>query len=860
MISTLIKNVTLFADLSETEQKEIIRHMRMQHFAAGEIIYAEDDACSDLYLIEHGGVHLSVGPVTLATLGAGATFGESGVFSGNRRSISAETIKATDVWALAASDLAEIVQANPAIGLKLSLNFGSRIVQMDSYLIEKRLRPQTAFRSLTDADLKALAAELDLAKFSAGETLFRADGANNGFFLLESGTLTLQQGTQTQKAGPGDLLGLAAMLTSGSYDATAVADSDIVAWQLSPEALESLLQTYPDLLSRLNAGVQANLPDSEEALAIERLRALPLFAGLDDADLQAITRHLVVQPVARGEIIYKEGDAGDALYMIDKGGVELVSSLQRKGQVLTRLGSGGFFGETALLTGKSRAMGARASRNSTLWVLYRADFENLATAHPAIGQALNSVLQSRLGKASHAFIEKHLRQVGLFTGLTVEQLEDVAERMLPARYRGGDIIYQAGSTAQRVHIIEQGQVQLRGPEGTLDLKAGDFFGEEAILTSNPHQNTAFAKTDGEFWELTREDLEAIILKYPLVGLNMSRELSHKLLSYSQRQPAGVAVAPAPTRAVSPVAPTVRTPAVTPVQPARQQGGFDSLAMWFGNLSRGAKWRLVLTILLLAFLIGVSGTYTIAHALSGSQVPMGKNGAPRIALAASDNLAPVAMALAKREATHEPKATSTYTPYPTNTPLPTSTPTTTPTPTSTPTATPTEIPTATPTNTPLPTPTPRPKVRAASAAAVSMAPTATPKPATQYTLIEVRRLSPCENRGKHNIYVRVVDANGNGVNGVWVVQSKAGDPGAVIEKKQTERKDYWLMTQEDGRLTFDMYKHANYMVFISEDGTNPASTDFTQALHTDFPDELCSDGGGGNTKFHNSFSVIFRKNW
>ena len=125
---------------------------------------------------------------------------------------------------------------------------------------------------------------------------------------------------------------------------------------------------------------------------------------------------------------------------------------------------------------------------------------------------------------------------------------------------------------------------------------------------------------------------------------------------------------------------------------------------------------------------------------------------------------------------------------------------------------------------------------------------------------MRRLSPCENRGKHNIYVRVVDANGNGVNGVWAVQSQAGNPGAIIEKKQTERKDYWLMTQEDGRLTFDMYKHANYMVFISEDGTNPASTDFTQALHTDFPDELCSDGGGGNTKFHNSFSVIFRKNW
>ncbi len=126
---------------------------------------------------------------------------------------------------------------------------------------------------------------------------------------------------------------------------------------------------------------------------------------------------------------------------------------------------------------------------------------------------------------------------------------------------------------------------------------------------------------------------------------------------------------------------------------------------------------------------------------------------------------------------------------------------------------------------------------------------------------MRRLSPCENRGKHNIYVKVVDANGNGVNGVWVIQAVAGNPGQILEKKRTEQKDYWLMNQENGRVTFDMFKSGQYVVYISEDGVNPASTDFTQALHSAFTDEAnCPDGGGGNTLFHNSFSVIFRKNW
>jgi len=147
------------------------------------------------------------------------------------------------------------------------------------------------------------------------------------------------------------------------------------------------------------------------------------------------------------------------------------------------------------------------------------------------------------------------------------------------------------------------------------------------------------------------------------------------------------------------------------------------------------------------------------------------------------------------------------------------------------------------------------------AARPAAPTPTPKPSNQYTLIEVRRLNPCENRGKHNIYVKVVDANGNGVNGIWVIQSVAGNPGNIVDKKRTEQKDYWLMNPENGRVTLDMYKHGGYSVFISDDGVNPASTDITQKLASDFPDEAnCPDGGGGNTLYHNSFSVIFRKNW
>ncbi|HHB90047.1 MAG TPA: cyclic nucleotide-binding domain-containing protein [Anaerolineae bacterium] len=864
-----MKRATLFAGLTDEERAVIVRHMRLQHFVAHELIYSEDDASTAFYLIEHGGVRLSVGPVVLATLGAGATFGESGVFLGRRRAVSAEATTDTDAWALTSADLEQIIQDHPAIGLKLSRNFGSRIIQLEKHLIQNRLRPAEAFQALTDEELQELAAHLELQDFEAGQVIFQAGDANDGFFILEHGEVQVRSKEADRTLKAGDVLGLAATLAHRPYDTTALAQTDATLWKLNRAAFETMAADHPEFIPHLSAGLRTPLPVSDEELAVERLRALPLFAGLDDDTLRAVTQRLVVRPVAADDIIYKEGDVGDALYLVDKGRVEIVGSVSRKGQVLARISAGGFFGEMALLTGKPRSTGARAAENTVLWALYRSDFEALVNAYPAIGVALNRVLKDRLGTAGHAFVEKHLRLISLFSGLSVEQLEDVAERLLPARYRAGDIIYKAGAPANRLHIIEKGVVELRGPEGTLILRDGDFFGEAAILSGEPHLETAFAKTDGEFWELTREEMEALILKYPIVGLNMSRELSRKLHRLAQQKAAGVQPAPvpapapvaAPTRAMEPAAPAP-VPTLQPQRQPAKPGMFDSLAMWFGGLSRGAKWRLALLILLIVWLLGIAIPATVVTALNNtSQTPVTENDAPRVAVAEEDVMQPVAMALAKREATHTPLPTATYTPLPTDTPIPTDTPTVTPTPTHTPTATPTHTPTATPTNTPVPpTPTPKPVVRAAAAAAPAQ-PTPTPKPAKQYTLVEVRRLSPCENRGKHNIYVKVVDANGNGVNGIWVIQAVAGNPGQVIAKKRTEQKDFWIMKPENGRVTFDMFKNAQYVVYISEDGVNPASTDITQALHSAFTDEAnCPDGGGGNTLFHNSFSVIFRKNW
>ena len=193
----------------------------------------------------------------------------------------------------------------------------------------------------------------------------------------------------------------------------------------------------------------------------------------------------------------------------------------------------------------------------------------------------------------------------------------------------------------------------------------------------------------------------------------------------------------------------------------------------------------------------------------------------------------------------------------------------PTATFTPTATPTETPIPTATFTPVPpteTPVPPTAVpvravaawspwrRPRSAAAAVAVQAAAPAPSQQYKLIESRRMTPCENRGLHNIFIKVVDQAGNPVDGVMIVQSPSDQIGNVLDKMVTG-------TKGPGAAEFIMWKFAEYAVYATSDGANPTGSDVAVGLNSNFTDEAeCADGGGGNTLFHNSFNVVFQKNF
>lgn len=124
----------------------------------------------------------------------------------------------------------------------------------------------------------------------------------------------------------------------------------------------------------------------------ERLRAIPFFRSLPGDRLQSLVSALRSEDHAAGATIFREGDAADALYLVETGLVEV----RRQGEPLAVLGPGSFVGELGLLLGEPRSADLVAGADTRLWVLHRAAVDELLEQHPALAVEISRELGRRL--------------------------------------------------------------------------------------------------------------------------------------------------------------------------------------------------------------------------------------------------------------------------------------------------------------------------------------------------------------------------------------------------------------------------------------------------------------------------------
>ena len=161
---------------------------------------------------------------------------------------------------------------------------------------------------------------------------------------------------------------------------------------------------------------------SSDTLAF--LRSVRLFRNIEGPELGFLGDSLRERPHRRGQVLLREGDGGDEMFLVRSGSLVISKGVTgRVEQVLARVGPGDFFGEMALFDRSPRSATIQADSETMLLVLDRAALDKLKDGSPraaaAFFESLVLIFIERL-RASGDLVAEVTRWGLEATGLDVE--------------------------------------------------------------------------------------------------------------------------------------------------------------------------------------------------------------------------------------------------------------------------------------------------------------------------------------------------------------------------------------------------------------------------------------------------------
>ena len=128
---------------------------------------------------------------------------------------------------------------------------------------------------------------------------------------------------------------------------------------------------------------------------LELIAAVPLFAGFNRREIEALGRLMDEIDVKEGRVLKREGASGREFFIVVSGRVRV----ERNGRKVNELGPGDFLGEIALIDHGPRTATVVASEPCRLMVLDIGGFRTLVTKYPTVQAKIMRALAERLREA-----------------------------------------------------------------------------------------------------------------------------------------------------------------------------------------------------------------------------------------------------------------------------------------------------------------------------------------------------------------------------------------------------------------------------------------------------------------------------
>ena len=242
------------------------------------------------------------------------------------------------------------------------------------------LRAQALFSGMEDRDIEELAGRGTMQALPMGRTIFREGDEGDTAYLVYSGRVRVLTGTNGHEVtlgtlARGDFLGERAALTGEPRMASARVAEDAVVIGFDSAAFRDVCASQPQLQAYFDR-LAANRS------LISFLRVNTFLGALPPKLVQPFIERLEEHRYTAGEVIFREGDPSDRLYIVAEGQVKILRGHNSHERVLAHYDEGDFFGERALILNEARFGTAVATSDVRCLTIGRTDFQALLEASP----------------------------------------------------------------------------------------------------------------------------------------------------------------------------------------------------------------------------------------------------------------------------------------------------------------------------------------------------------------------------------------------------------------------------------------------------------------------------------------------
>jgi CRP-like cAMP-binding protein len=250
---------------------------------------------------------------------------------------------------------------------------------------------------------------------------------------------------------------------------------------------------------------------SGEQISTSLLRSFSPLDGLKRDNLAALARKVQLRELSPGQVLFKEGDSQKRTIYIASGILELLD----QGKVVETIEGGTENARNPVSPIFPRRVSARA-RDRVEFISIDSDLLDVMLTWDQTGTYEVAELHGREEDATEDWMTM-LLQAKAFHKIPPANIQAIFMRMQQINYRAGDVILKQGAEGDYFYVLTRGSAVVTretplSKEGIklAELRVGDTFGEEALISDAKRNATVTMTTDGAVMRLGKEDFTKLL--------------------------------------------------------------------------------------------------------------------------------------------------------------------------------------------------------------------------------------------------------------------------------------------------------------------------------------------------------------